>query len=134
MQMPQWLSVRQSEVKAEEAALARIQHHLEDLGQRSQLLAARIDALGVVSQQAHGTEIMAEAQYRERLREEWRELRARIEQAHDALRRQQERLTRSQRALEVAENWVAEEAREGRRVALRRQDQLLTDLAGWRTK
>lgn len=128
--MPQWLTVREAAVKAEEAALARVQRYRDELEERVRLLEVRRDTWSAAS--AQGAELLAVAAYRERLNQEIETLKDRIRQAEAVLRRQQERVARAQQALEVAQDMVQEHVVAAKREALRRHDQWVSDLAGWR--
>jgi predicted nucleic acid-binding Zn-ribbon protein len=132
MPEPQWLWIRRSEVKAEEAALARIQQHLDELRTRLTLLDYQLDQVAARPPHVIGTELLAEGRYRDRLRQEWESVKTRLGQAEQALRHQQERLARAKRALEVAEDVVREETQRVVQLGQKRQDQLVSDLAAVR--
>jgi predicted nucleic acid-binding Zn-ribbon protein len=132
VEVPQWLGVRRSEVKAEEAALARIQQHLEDLRTRLQLLASQLEATEPDRIRVIGTALVAEGRYRERLKAEWQEVHERVKQAEAALARQQEKVARARRALEVAEDVVEEQGRAIRQAGEKRQEQQINDWAAGR--
>jgi septal ring factor EnvC (AmiA/AmiB activator) len=126
--VPQWLSVRRTEVKAEEAALARIVNHLETLRTQEERL-ARLMVEGGTQEAAVGGDLMADARYRERLQREREAIRRRIAQAEEALAAQQARVARARRALDVAEDVVAEGDRDRARIRAKREEQALHDLA-----
>jgi chromosome segregation ATPase len=128
--MPQWLTVREAAVKAEEAALARVQRYREELAERLRHLEARRAVLTATG--GAGAELLAAQAYQERLDREIGAVQERIRQADAVLHRQQERVARAQQALEVAQDVVREHVVAARRDAERRQDQWVSDVAGWR--
>lgn len=126
--VPQWLAVRRTEVKAQEAALARIVRHLETLRAQEEQLSLRL-AESAGQEAAVGGDLIADARYRERLEREREAVRRRIAQAEEALKAQQERLARVRRALDVAEDVVAEGDRDRARLRAKREEQAFHDLA-----
>ena len=126
--MPQWLTVRRAEVKAQEAALARILRHLETLRAQEEELGTRLADRGR-QEAVVGGELIADARYRERLEREREAIRRRIAQAEEALRVQRERLARVRRALDVAEDVVAEGDRDRARLKSKQEEQAVHDLA-----
>jgi flagellar biosynthesis chaperone FliJ len=132
VETPQWLSVRKSAAKAEEGAMARIQRYLEELEREARDLEARMAAGRTAGALVAGAAILAQAQYVDRLEREREAMRQRIRLAREALKNQRLRVLRAQRALEVAERVLSEEAAEAHRVTARRDEQALADLAASR--
>ena len=132
MPTPQWLSVRKSAAKAEESAMGRIQRYVDQLEREAQTLDDRMAAGRTAGVMVAGAALLAQAQYIDRLAAEQESMRQRLHLAQDALTNQRLRVVRAQRALEVAESVLSEEAAEEKRVTSRREEQAVSDVAGWR--
>ena len=131
MDTPQWLSVRQSTVKAEESALGRIQRYVDDLQAETAKLDEAMSGGALLPGMAMGASLLAEGHYRDRLQLEREAMETRLQLAEEAFQQQRLRVLRAQRALEVAEDIVAEEARQAKQQGERRSEQAVSDVAGW---